>query len=81
VPDLLLKDISSVQITFINTSISQIISPVMSEQLKNLVVKLEITKNKIGRIEKNVFDKLPNLKKLNLPETQLDDTLLNSGFV
>lgn len=53
----------------------------MSEQLKNLVVKLEITKNKIGRIEKNVFDKLPNLKKLNLPETQLDDTLLNSGFV
>lgn len=81
VPDEVLKGLDSVYVVFSNTSISQIISPVLSPQLSVKVISLIVEGHTIKKIDAKVFDELPKLMELQLTNNRIDEKILNSGWL
>jgi hypothetical protein len=81
VPDSLLNNVDSVEIIFDKIGISELNSPLLSGQLSKLVTQFALIRQNIIKIDANVFDTLPRLELLVLYYNEIDDKVLNMGFV
>jgi hypothetical protein len=81
VPDSLLKNVSSVHFICFNFEIPKLTKPFLSDQLRELVVELQINGEQLLGIDAGSFDGLTKLEKLILTQNIINEDLLSNTYV
>jgi hypothetical protein len=73
------KNLTFVNMRFVNTGITQLINPLVNNQLVDKIRYFEMEQHTIRRIDAKVFDKMPKLERLIFVRDGINEDVLNNG--